>query len=460
MLPFAFVLALAMWTRPGEALACQCSYGSQRTPMDALREYDVIFEGRVAEVALHLGRLEDYGIVGSGGVAHFEIIDPWKGEFGDETTVDIHFGLYSSCSAGFNPGEQMIVFARLSNGALSVELCDTLVYGYFDPRNDEMVDTLLAVYRHGLARLREHLGQRNEYQAYLDLASYYVLWNDRASALSAYEQAMAHRDPELVLGGYPSHYDQFLDAVDMAIDLGELERAKALLGQFSAASSGRPARLAFRIAYLSGAITDVRDFQFAQNQFDELDATGLDLDWSDFHESSLYDADFAGASLRNADFAGAWAGSANFDDADLENAVLNNGSFRGVDLRRANLANVRLDRADLFRARLEGASLSSIVGRDTTFENADLTDADLTGAHLLHPNFRGATLLSTDFSGAHIEQGDFTGADLTDADLSTATLIAPILEGAILSCGSRLPDGFAPGEYGAQPAKSCETGVE
>lgn len=112
--------------------------------------------------------------------------------------------------------------------------------------------------------------------------------------------------------------------------------------------------------------------------------------------------------------------NANMERADLQGVRLMYANLRGALLTRSNLKGAILERSDMTGAQLDYAQLGQASLLGVRMRGADLTHADLRGANLSGTDLTGANLQGANLEGALLYRTVLTDAKLEDARLSGA----------------------------------------
>jgi hypothetical protein len=114
---------------------------------------------------------------------------------------------------------------------------------------------------------------------------------------------------------------------------------------------------------------------------------------------------------------------------------------------------------DLRELSLRGALLPGVILNGSDLTGADFSIASLQSAELQGANLRGSNLIATHLEWAKLVDADLEGAeigaflenaDLSGANFKNARFVLPILRNATYDSKTVWPEGFEPGEYGAQ----------
>ncbi len=214
------------------------------------------------------------------------------------------------------------------------------------------------------------------------------------------------------------------------------------------------------------------DIVFEDEEFNNLDLSGLDLSNVQFldchfHHCKLVNANLISSNLSDSDFI-----QCDFTGAKLIAAVLANTAFRkcqltevnfltaqfkktvivntdlshidlqtidlkgitldGCDLRKQNLAGKDLSHASLKRVDLRGANLSKAILNHADLSSALLAASTVKKSQFRHANLSDVNLSALDFSGANLDSANLkscnlSGANLSDTNLSKANITNTIL---------------------------------
>lgn len=146
---------------------------------------------------------------------------------------------------------------------------------------------------------------------------------------------------------------------------------------------------------LHQANQDLKGLYLRRLVLDHVDLEGADLSFSNFVETSFFEAKLAGASFFRTNLAKTY-----FQLADLRKADLRGVRFHNADLRDANLSGADLKKANFYEAELQGANLKNADLRRARLNWADLRGADLSSANLAGANLLSANLEGTNLTGA------------------------------------------------------------
>ena len=192
------------------------------------------------------------------------------------------------------------------------------------------------------------------------------------------------------------------------------------------------------------------------------DASGKNLQGSNFKDAKLENVNFSGANLE----------AAVFENANLKGANLSEAKLDGVNFAKANLRSARLLRTSIIWANFKGAQLNWADLEEAEVTRSNFAGATLEGANLrgmklgegdkmarLEPkdrlmwqlvneakpgrnlagqnltgfNLNGATLTGANLTNSQLSFVDLTGADLKNANLSGAIVKGMNLSGAKLN---------------------------
>lgn len=184
---------------------------------------------------------------------------------------------------------------------------------------------------------------------------------------------------------------------------------------------------------------------------------GLDLSFADFQNGDVIMMNAMGGKFAYADFSGAQVRQSDLGGASFENA-----RFRRADLRGTNFGAVTAERLRPpypesglpYATFLSGADFSGAVIRDTGFAGATMLAAVLDDALLIGTDFSGATLAAAQFRRAVIVTANFDAADLKSADFDGAVVFGEAALDRIEAAAA--PGRFRKDRFRAEPMTPAE----
>lgn len=215
----------------------------------------------------------------------------------------------------------------------------------------------------------------------------------------------------------------------------------ALVARLSApdpAESRRAAALLLRAGWLRDALTYAAPPQINLPEafLSDLYLNNAFLDGANLQGANLRRASLEYASLRSANLRGA-----NLSEARLFASLMESTDLSGANLEMANMQRIYLAAANLRHSNLRGADLRHAAGYNIDFSSADVEGATLDFALLDFPNFSGSNLSGASLTYANLQGANFQGADLRGTNLRESNLVAVLMEGALFSAETVLPDG-------------------
>ncbi|MBC2713115.1 MAG: DUF2169 domain-containing protein [Desulfosarcina sp.] len=168
--------------------------------------------------------------------------------------------------------------------------------------------------------------------------------------------------------------------------------------------------------------------------FDHAKMTDARIDDADASGASFIEADLSGASFANsvlsgADFSVSNLSKVNFTGANLAEATVEGAQGPGVVMDEANVTELRASE----KCNFTGGSFKMVSGKESIWEEADLSGSDFSFSKMEGASFSKANLTNARFRAADMKNARFEKAILKDADLVLSNLLESSFERADLS---------------------------
>ncbi len=213
----------------------------------------------------------------------------------------------------------------------------------------------------------------------------------------------------------------------------------------------------FEEAVLSGA--DLSRACLKNSNLENADFTGSKIQGTDFTKANLKNAIFDNCKMEKSRFDEADASDASFMEANLSFAGFNQSILKGADLSYSTLDSATFIKAKMAEASLEGTQAKGVVldhaditelrasesadfsdssfiqvsGKESIWEEANLTGANFSFAKLEGANFTKATLDGSCLRASELKTARFLRASLNNADLIQVNCLEGSFEKADLS---------------------------